>query len=118
MYMYMIVYCHTDPLFVSPSLYCPPFSYFVIQENLNEESRLKVVARNKLKQTEEELEHLNQQVEDEEEAKNAFKNKLTQMTQQVLYMQNVCTMYIEYLKLIHMYMYSSIIHVWYLTSYD
>ena len=54
-----------------------------IQENLNEESRLKVAARNKLKQLEEEVEHLNQQVEDEEEAKNAFKNKLAQMTQQV-----------------------------------
>ena len=57
----------------------------LMQENLGEETRLKIATRNKLKQAEEEVEHLTQQVEDEEEAKNAFKNKLTQMTQQVLY---------------------------------
>ena len=50
---------------------------------MSEESRLKIAAQNKMKQLQEEVEHLSQQVEDEEEAKTALQNKLMQLTQQV-----------------------------------
>ena len=56
-----------------------------------------MAARNKLKQIEDEIEHLNQQVEDEEEAKNAFKNKLAQMTQQVMLILYTCNVNIIYM---------------------
>ena len=90
-------------------MYVHPFFSIILQENLNEESRLKMAARNKLKQIEDEIEHLNQQVEDEEEAKNAFKNKLSQMTQQVLWMYNIQHMYSVWLYMysVWLYMYST-----------
>ena len=56
----------------------------VIQERLTEETRAKINISNKYKHLQDELERLNQQLEDEEEAKTALQNKLTQLTQQVL----------------------------------
>ena len=53
---------------------------------LAEESRLKIAARTKMKQLEEEVDHLQQQVEDEEEAKTTLQNKLMQITQQVCHL--------------------------------
>ena len=44
---------------------------------------MKIAAQNKQKQLQEEVDHLTQQVDDEEEAKTALQNKLVQLTQQV-----------------------------------
>ena len=53
------------------------------QERLTEENRAKINSNNKQKQLADEAERLNQQLEDEEEAKGALQVKLTQLTQQV-----------------------------------
>ena len=58
--------------------------YAVVQERLTEETRAKINISNKYKHLQDELERLNQQLEDEEEAKTTLQNKLTQLTQQVL----------------------------------
>lgn len=54
-----------------------------LQEQLAEETRLKIAANNKAKGLASDVDHLQQQVEDEEEAKQAFQNKLITLTQQV-----------------------------------
>ena len=56
----------------------------VLQKRLSEETRAKINVSNKYKHLQDELERLNQQLEDEEEAKAVLQNKLTQLTQQVL----------------------------------
>ena len=53
------------------------------QERLSEETRAKINMSNKYKHLQDEAERLNQQLEDEEEAKTALQNKLSQITQQV-----------------------------------
>ena len=57
--------------------------HYTTQDRLNEENRAKISANNKQKQLADEVERLNQQLEDEEEAKAALQAKLSQITQQV-----------------------------------
>ena len=60
-----------------------PFLPSLPQEQLAEETRQKIAANNKAKSLASDVDHLQQQVEDEEEAKQALQGKLTALTQQV-----------------------------------
>lgn len=54
-----------------------------IRDQLSEETRAKIALSNKGKQLKDEVERLNAQFEDEEEAKAALQVKVVQLTQQV-----------------------------------
>ena len=71
-------YCELFDLWDSSFL--PPF---FLQEQVAEETRQKIAANNKAKTLASDVDHLQQQVEDEEEAKQAFQTKLVAITQQV-----------------------------------
>ena len=60
-----------------------PFLPLLPQEQLAEETRHKIAANNKAKSLASDVDHLQQQVEDEEEAKQALQTKLAALTQQV-----------------------------------
>ena len=62
---------------------CVTTLVFCAQEQLSEETRLKIAASSKSKQLADEVEQLQQQVEDEEEAKQSLQTKLMSVSQQV-----------------------------------